>query len=102
LDYKAVFDQCTAGLGVAALDGRILACNPEFETLAGVSKDVLLRQSLFALMQNHKDVFEAMGSMLKEPGPQPCLDKNGESTSDGKPEYWSGTVLQRDQSTVSA
>jgi PAS domain-containing protein len=102
LDYKAVFDQCTAGLGVAALDGRILACNPEFESLAGVSKDVLLRQSLFALMQNHKDVFEAMGSMLKEPVPQPCLDKNGESTSDGKPEYWSGTVLQRDQSTVSA
>ena len=102
LDYKAVFDQCTAGLGVASLDGRILACNTEFETLAGMSKDVLLRQSLFALMQNHKDVFEAMGSMLKEPGPQPCLDMNGEPTPEGKPEYWSGTVLQKDQSNVSA
>jgi len=100
LDYKAVFEQCTAGLGIASLDGRILACNSEFQALSGLSKDELLKQSLFALMQNHKDVFEAMGSMLKEPGPKPILDVNGEPTSETKPEYWSGTVLQKDQSNL--
>ena len=101
LDYKAVFEQCTAGLGVAALDGRILACNTEFESLSGLSKEELLLQSIFALMQNHKDVFEAMGSMLKEPGPKARLDINGQPTSETMPEYWSGTVLQNDQSSVS-
>ena len=101
LDYKAVFEQCTVGLGVAALDGRILACNTEFESLSGLSKEELLLQSVFALMQNHKDVFEAMGSMLKEPGPKARLDINGHPTLEMMPEYWSGTVLQNDQSSVS-
>lgn len=66
LDYQSVFDQCPAALGVAALDGRILECNMEFQTILGFpSREDVLKQSLFNLVQNHQDIFRAMAQMLK-------------------------------------
>ena len=35
---------CAAALGIAALDGRILECNTEFQTLLGFPRDDLLKQ----------------------------------------------------------
>ncbi|KAG7364438.1 PAS domain S-box containing protein [Nitzschia inconspicua] len=66
IDYRSVFDQCPAALGIAALDGRILECNMEFQTILGFSdRDDVLKQSLFNLVQNHQDIFRAMAQMLK-------------------------------------
>jgi len=65
LDYKSTFEQCSAALGVAALDGRFLACNIEFEQISGYTRDELLRHSLFNLLQNQGEAFKAMGDMLK-------------------------------------
>ena len=66
IDYRSVFDQCPAALGIAALDGRILECNTEFQTLLGFpDREDVLKQSLFNLVQNHQDIFRAMAQMLK-------------------------------------
>jgi PAS domain-containing protein len=73
IDYRSVFEQCPAALGIAALDGRILECNTEFQTLLGYSRrEELLKQSLFNLVRNHQDIFRAMAQMLKTAeDPQP-------------------------------
>jgi PAS domain-containing protein len=66
IDYRSVFDQCPAALGIAALDGRILECNMEFQTVLGFPRpEDVLKQSLFNLVQNHQDIFRAMAQMLK-------------------------------------
>jgi len=95
VDYKAVFQQCSGALGVAALDGRILACNDEFATVSGFTREELLRQSVFNLMQNHEDVFRAMGEMLSSSDSiaQPTANKDDQPT----PMYWSGVVNQKNQ-----
>lgn len=96
LDYRAVFTQCPAALGVASLDGRILACNDEFQTVLGASREELLKVSLFNLMQNHQDVFRAMGEMLKSTGVQ------GNSVPSELPQmYWSGKILSQRNQNVS-
>jgi PAS domain-containing protein len=65
LDYKAVFEHCPYPLGVASLDGRILACNPEFEQVLACRHGELAEQSLFVFIRNHQEIFEAMASLLK-------------------------------------
>mmetsp|Transcript_7438 Transcript_7438/g.9911 ORF Transcript_7438/g.9911 Transcript_7438/m.9911 type:complete len:437 (+) Transcript_7438:285-1595(+) len=67
LEYKNIFAQCPAALGIAALDGRFIACNAEFESVSGYTFEELRVQSLFNLL-THRDmeeVFQAMGEMLK-------------------------------------
>lgn len=95
LDYKSIFAQCSAGLGVAALDGRILACNEEFAAISGFTKEDMLRQSVFNLMQNHEVVFRAMGEMLSNSSTPEENDKNG--IPPAPPLYWSGAVNQENQ-----
>ena len=54
IDYRSVFEQCPTAFGIAALDGRILECNVEFQNLLGYSaREHLLKQSLFNLVHNH-------------------------------------------------
>lgn len=66
IDYRSVFQQCPTAFGIAALDGRILECNVEFQNLLGYSaREDLLKQSLFNLVHNHQDIFRAMAQMLK-------------------------------------
>lgn len=76
LDYRSIFEQCPAALGIAALDGRILECNTEFQTLLGFPRDELLKQSLFNLVQNHQDIFRAMAQMLKN-AEEPAITQVG-------------------------
>ncbi|KAL3921349.1 MAG: hypothetical protein SGILL_002794 [Bacillariaceae sp.] len=99
IDYRSVFDQCPAALSIAALDGRILECNTEFQALLGFSdREDVLKQSLFNLVQNHQDIFKAMAQMLKtaeepsssllsplEGGPNriPNTDANGNALGGG-------------------
>jgi len=92
IDYKAIFDQCDAGLSVAALDGRILDFNNEFASASGFSHEELTKQSVFNLMQNHEDVFKAMGQMLSNSDKPPVTQGPPESQM-----YWSGTVSQKDR-----
>ena len=66
IDYRGLFDQCPTAMGIAALDGRILECNTEFQSLLGyTTHEDLLKQSLFNLVHNHQDIFRAMAQMLK-------------------------------------
>lgn len=96
LEYQNVFNQCPAALGVAALDGRILACNDECAVVAGVSKGNLLRQSLFNLMNNHEEVFRAMGEMLSKGMLGHQTTKQDDEPAQ-PPLYWSGVVKQTSQ-----
>ncbi len=113
LDYQAVFSQCNAPLGVAALDGRFLACNLQFQIITGCSQEQLNRLSLFNLVKNQdvEQVFKVMGEMLKSkpnnknnhtsPQENNHIDpnKNGESTStctttSSSPTHWTGLISQ--------
>jgi PAS domain-containing protein len=96
LDYRSVFEQSPASLGIAALDGRILECNPEFQTLLGFPRDDLLKQSLFNLVRNHQDIFRAMAEMLKSAEEPPA---NG-ATSASNSRFWSGPVVSKRDSKV--
>jgi PAS domain-containing protein len=98
LDYESVFDQCPAALGIAALDGRILECNPGFQLLLGTEREDLLKQSLFNLVRNHQDIFRAMAEMLKV-AEEPA---NGTTpaTPNIKNRYWSGPVISKRDTKV--
>ena len=67
IDYKAIFNQCSFPIGVAALDGTILMCNEEFEKLTGLTQRQLESQTLFGLLatKNVDTVFRALGTLLK-------------------------------------
>ena len=95
LDYRCVFEQSTTPMVVAALDGRILACNDEFEVILGYSKEELLKQSLFTVMQNHEEIFMAMGEMLK--ADVITIDDLAGTKKEKQPLYWSGVVGQTNQ-----
>lgn len=92
LDYRSVFDQCPAALGIAALDGRILECNPEFQVLLGLPPDQLLKQSLFNLVRNHQDIFRAMAEMLKGAEVSGSCDT---TSVVAKNRFWSGAVISK-------
>lgn len=90
LDYQAVFDQTPTANGVASIDGRILACNKELESILDCSRDQIERQSLFTLVQNHQEIFEAMAELLKRADAL----SNGSLTADPvQLLYWSGGVM---------
>jgi PAS domain-containing protein len=42
IDYKSIFDSCVLPVGIAALDGRLMDCNKQFETLTEYSRAELL------------------------------------------------------------
>jgi PAS domain-containing protein len=93
LDYRSLFEQCPAALGIAALDGRILECNSEFNMLLRFKRDELLKQSLFNLVRNHQDIFRAMAQMLKcaeEP-----LSIGDTSAQAAKNRHWSGPIVSK-------
>lgn len=78
LDYRAVFEQCSFPVAVAALDGRFLSWNPKFLSVTGRSNEELERSTLFGLLdrQNRDQIFRALGSLLRktcseEPGSGP-------------------------------
>jgi PAS domain-containing protein len=101
INYKSVFEQCPAALGIAALDGRILECNFEFQLLLGFARDELMKQSLFNLVQNHQDIFRAMAEMLKSAEDEPlAFDRDTPSSSALKNCVWSGPVISKRDAKV--
>ena len=88
IDYKLLFSQCGAALGVAALDGRFIDCNAEFESVSGLSKSQLKQGSLFNLLtpSDMKKFFNMIGEMLKN-------DKK--TTSNPGEIFWSGVIAQK-------
>jgi PAS domain-containing protein len=98
LDYFNVFSHAACAMGVASLDGRILAMNEELQDLLGSSREAMLRQSLFMFIRNHQDVFEAMADLLKRSSaatsaPEGDGDADG-SRSNGNPVlFWCGRVV---------
>lgn len=95
LNYKNIFANCPAALGIAALDGRILECNPEFQLLLGFSREELLKQSLFNLVHNHQDIFQGMAEMLKVAEDEPIALNQESSPSTPKSYIWSGPVVSK-------
>lgn len=102
LDYQSVFDQCIVPMGIAALDGRILACNEEFQTILGYSREELLKHSLFTVMKNHEEVYKAMGEMLKADDEAMDSDLVAGKHEEKPPLYWSGVVGQTRQNVSQA
>lgn len=108
IDYRSVFEQCPTAFGIAALDGRILECNVEFQNLLGYTvREELLKQSLFNLVHNHQDIFRAMAQMLKtaeEPTPKNTAANaaSGTSANDNSLDrFWTGPVTSKQNVKVS-
>mmetsp|Transcript_11414 Transcript_11414/g.16123 ORF Transcript_11414/g.16123 Transcript_11414/m.16123 type:complete len:345 (+) Transcript_11414:646-1680(+) len=116
LDYKEIFGQTSAALGVAALDGRFLACNPEFELISGYSAKELTSTSLFNLLsaQDVEEVFKVMGEMLKEKNENQNIQTKADgNTKDDDPDlemhnyefktktYWSGKFMHQKSNKLS-
>ena len=100
IDYRSVFEHCPCAIGVASLDGRILACNEAFEKLLAMeeAQDVA-NQSFFVYIRNHQDVFDAMADLLKRSS---AATETGEGVV--KEEhllYWCGRVVSLKSQQVS-
>ena len=93
LDYRSLFEQCPAALGIAALDGRILECNSEFNVLLRFKRDDLLKQSLFNLVRNHQDIFRAMAQMLKCAEEPMSLGDTSDQAANNR--HWSGPIVSK-------
>jgi Helix-loop-helix DNA-binding domain len=66
IDYQSVFHHCPYPLGVATLDGRLLASNQEFEKLLNADGNCSMTdKSFFVYIRNHQEIFEAMAALLK-------------------------------------
>ena len=94
IDYESVFFNCPYPLGVATLDGRIIAANNEFELLLNPNYDTapMKDQSFFVFIRNHQDMFEAMAAILKQS--TASIDR-GEGTVTKSPNllFWHGQVV---------
>jgi len=96
LNYKSVFQQSPAALGVAALDGILLDCNGEFELLLGLPRESLLNNNLFNLVQNHEEMYRAMSKMLGPTDQAPLgLGRDSPSSAATTPTFWTGPVVSK-------
>jgi Helix-loop-helix DNA-binding domain len=94
IDYEAVFFNCPYPVGVATLDGRIIAANNEFEMLLNpnYNNTPMMDQSFFVFIRNHQEMFEAMAALLKQS--TASIDR-GEGTITKSPNllFWHGQVV---------
>jgi PAS domain-containing protein len=104
LDYRLVFDQCSAALGVTSLDGRIIDCNTELLNMFGCTKEHVLTKTVFDLVDRHEEVYQAMGQMLKREvaaatssagAKRKAQDSVEDEEFPSTPLYWSGLVSQK-------
>jgi PAS domain-containing protein len=91
INYEAVFQNCPCPLGVATLDGRMLACNRYLEELLGAESGSIAGQSLFLYIRNHQEIFEAMAALLKR---STATIETGEGTLVASQQllFWCGTL----------
>ena len=53
--YRAVFEQCPIGIGLASLGGKVLSCNKAMETITGYTIEELKKLNLADTYENPKD-----------------------------------------------
>jgi PAS domain-containing protein len=91
IDYRNVFDNCPYPMGIATLDGRVLAANEGFEHLLSCAKGQMVEQSLFVYIRNHQEIFEAMAALLKRSS---LASETGDTAvNEQQLLYWTGQVL---------
>ena len=85
IDYKAIFEQCSFPVGVAALDGRFLMINKNFERMTGFDQHQLESLTLFGLLatKDVHEVFRALGTLLKEGSSGSSSSEEAEAASSG-------------------
>lgn len=76
INYKWIFDCCPFATGVAAIDGRFLDCNKEFEVMTGYS-----RAELLPLMQQNDTDDEKTGDVSTHEAPPSALPKKTRNMS---------------------
>jgi hypothetical protein len=117
IDYKNVFFHARFPLGVATLDGRVLACNRQMERLlqtgannggtnvssvtntTTMAGSPLVDQSFFVFIRNHQEIFEAMADLLKR---STATIETGEGTitKTSRLLFWCGHILSSSNQTV--
>jgi len=98
LDYRTIFNQCSAALGVVSLDGRFLSCNTEFQNVIGYTRDQLEKHSFFDLVadEDADKFFGRVNEVLN-------IKTNAENDSDSKAgekistKLWSGSISRSQQ-----
>jgi PAS domain-containing protein len=99
IDYGSIFGRCPFALGVASLDGRVLACNEALERLLGCPRLQMIEQSLFLYIRNHQEVFEAMADLLRRSN---LGSERGDisSESQGQLLFWCGRIMSQSAQKV--
>ena len=107
IDYKAIFEQCSFPIGVAALDGRFLLCNAKFQKMTGFSKNDLGALTIFGLLatEDVDEVFKGLGTLLKNSSSENLTsssnsDTNGMSNGGGNENGESADVPRTDNGNV--
>lgn len=101
IDFETIFHHCPYPLGVASLDGRVLACNKAFENILGIPEQgPMLQQSLFLFIRNHQEIFEAMADLLKRSSEVNEEGDGAEPQDDLALLYWCGKVVSSHQREV--
>lgn len=91
IDYRTLFEHCPYPMGIATLDGRVLAANKGFEELLCCAQGQMADQSLFVYIRNHQEIFEAMAALLKRSSLAVETDEG--TCNDQQLLYWCGHVL---------
>jgi PAS domain-containing protein len=91
IDYRNVFDNCPYPMGIATLDGRVLAANEGFEDLLSCARGQMVDQSLFVYIRNHQEIFEAMAALLKRSSV--AVETVDVKNKEDELLYWTGEVL---------
>ena len=68
MNHQEIFHQCPVALSVAALDGRVLTWNHEFQKILGYNEEELSQTSIFHWLDRSdvQGLFHALGIMLKK------------------------------------
>lgn len=100
LDYQTLFHQCSAALGVVALDGRFLACNAEFQNIIGFTKEQLEKKSLFDLLANRDadEFFGLLNTVFNKGNDTGDNSVEVKETLNGNGGLWSGIISRPQQS----
>jgi Helix-loop-helix DNA-binding domain len=112
VQYQDVVGSCPFPIGLVLLDGHIVTSNGEFERLFNIQQHPhealsLAKQSLFAHVRNHGEVFHAMEHLLKEAASSKLVSFDTESAHQSRPTttrqllYWNGSLQTMRNETVS-
>lgn len=101
IEYQSVFQHCPFPLGVATLDGRVLASNQEFEKLLNPNRETssMTDKCFFIYIRNHQEIFESMANLLKQ-STATIEAREGSGTDLHPLLFWRGKVVTSRNETV--